>query len=328
MTSRRNISAIAAAAALSLLALAGCAEDGEAGTSDGSTTPFPRVATLVAYPALPAGIAEGIFDEVFGADASDMSVDIVNAGPDGYQAVSGGHADIAMGGFNNGSLVGDPDLRIIAVTEQSPETHAVLVAPGSDIATVADLVGRTLGGYSARLPAFLVQMFEHAQVDPSEVNYIQVPNDAGLSALTSDAIDAWYTWDPFFAQAEIQGLAEPIIDGTDFYRNAITMVTTQDYIDNNAESLQKFINAYIKSTAWINENPEGAAEVLVEATSMTPEAAALTIDRRIYDVIAPNEEILAWMKDLMRVELELGIITAEPDYAVVIDPQFIEAANS
>lgn len=318
-SSRMRFGMLAAAAALATLlsGCAGAASGSNASGDDASSVDLPRVSTVASYPTLPSGLKQGLFDDAFGADASGMQIDYVASGPDGVQALTGGHTDIVIGGYDPGVLL-TGDVRILALTEASPETHAVLVGPDSDIASVDDLKGKTVGGFQATLPPFLSLMLEKDGRDPDFINYIQVPNDGGLAALTSGAIDAWYTWDPFFAQAELQDLAKPIVTGDDFFLNPIVMQTTQKYLDEHPESIKAFIEGYIASTDWINANPTEARDYMAEATGMTNEAAEITIDRRHYEVTVPTETDIDWMNRVGELQHDSGLITGVPDLTTVI----------
>ncbi|MGO3146768.1 MAG: ABC transporter substrate-binding protein [Leucobacter sp.] len=322
---RKGLGALAAATVLATI-LAGCSGTAAASNpeSDGGIE-LPRVSTVVSYPALPSGLEQGLFDEPFGTDASELSVTYIASGPDGVQALVGGHTDIVIGGYEP-AVVLDNDVRVLALTEASPETHTVLVPTGSEIKDVDDLKGKKVGGFWTTLPPFLALYLEHEGKDQDYLDYIQVPNDGGLSALTSGAIDAWYTWDPFFAQAEIQGLAEPIVTGDEFFLNPIVLYTTQTYIDEHPDSLAAFIEGYIASTTWVNENTDAARDYMAEATGMSPEAAEITIDRRNYEVTAPDEVALEWMQHVAELQRDEGLITAVPDLDTVINSSPLEQA--
>lgn len=312
----------AAVLAAAALLLTGCGSGAQEG-GDG-TVALPHVSTVVSYPTLPSGIEQGIFDEAFDTDASEMTIEHVSTGAEGAQALIAGHTDIAIGGYFSQGLVGPGDVRIVAISETSPETHAVLVAPGSGLGSIEDLEGTTVGSFSATLPPFLALMLEQAGLDQSFFNYIQVPNDGGLAALTSGAIDAWYTFDPFYAQAEIEGLADVIVDGTDFYLNPIVVMTTQGYLDENPDSVKTFLDAYVDSTEWVNANIDAAAQYMADATGMTPEAADITVSRRNYEVVVPSEEAVSWMDLLGQAEVNLGILDEVPDFDTVIDTTVLE----
>lgn len=325
LTKCRRFIPLAVAAALATL-LSGCSGAASAPNEDDeSGIALPRVSTVVSYPALPSGIEQGLFDDAFGSDASDMSITYVASGPDGVQALIGGHTDIVIGGYDPGVSLNN-DVRVLALTEVSLETHTVLVQPDSAIKDIEDLEGATVGGFSTTLPPFLALYLEHEGKDQDYLDYIQVPNDGGLSALSSGAIDAWYTWDPFFAQAEIQDLAEPIVTGDEFFLNPIVLYTTQSYLDENADSLAAFLEGYIASTEWVNANSDAARDYMAEATGMTPEAAEITIARRHYEVVAPDAAAIDWMQHIGELQRDSGLITDAPDLDVVLNTSVLEQA--
>lgn len=325
---RRSLAVVGAVSVLALAACSGSTDgnsDGGSGSGDAAID-LPRVSTLVAYPALPSGLEEGLFDEPFGQDASGLKVDFVASGNDGILAMVAGHTDIVIGGFDPTTIEANPDLRIVAITEQSPDTHAVLVVPDSDITTIADLEGKKVGGFSTSLAPFLALMLQREGMPADAIDYIQVANDGGLSALSSGAIDAWYTWDPFYAQAEIAERGRAIVTGEDFFLNPIVLVTTQDYIDEHGDSLQAFIQGYAASTDWVNENTDAAEAYLVAETGMSPEAAEITIQRRSYEVQEPSAETIAWMEQISETLVTLGVLPTLPDVQSVLDPEPLRAA--
>lgn len=320
--STRRTTTIASAATVILLL--GCSST----TSEGSDGDLPRVATLTAYPALPSAIAEGFFDESFGYDASDMHVDFVASGTDGAQAVAAGHSDIAIGGYDPAVLIGDTNVRLLALSESSPDTHAILVSPDSDISSLEDLHGATIGGYSSRLPSFLSLLFTNEEIPPESVNYTQVENDSGLSALTSGAIDAWYTFDPFYAQAELQDLAVPIVTGEGWYLNTVVVLSSERYLQEHPEEVEAFLRGFAQATTWLSENGDQAAAYLVEETGLATETAQLTMSRRNYEVAAIEGEYRQYMEELNQVYLDTGLISELPDMDTVIVPEPLERATS
>lgn len=319
-SARPTITIASAATALLLLGCSTTTNDGSAG-NEGSV---PRVATLTAYPAIPSALAEGFFDESFGYDASNMQVDFVASGTDGAQAVAAGHSDIAIGGYDPAVLIGDTNVRLLALSESSPDTHAILVSPDSQITSLDDLEGATIGGYLSRLPSFLSLLFTNEGISPESVNYTQVANDSGLSALTSGAIDVWYTFDPFYAQAELQDLAVPIATGQGWYLNTVVVLSSEEYLSEHPEEVEAFLRGFTEATNWLAQNPDQAAEYLVEETGLTAQTAQLTMSRRNYEVAAINGEYREWMEELNQVYLDTDLITELPDLDTVIEPEPLE----
>lgn len=341
----RRLTAIAALiAATSVLAACGGGNTGNTGnagsaaTSDTAGTdttdstagaiPLPRIATVVSYPALPSGLELGLFDDGFGGDASGIKIDYVASGTDGAAALAAGHADIVIGGFDPAALVADPNSRIVALSETSPRTHALLVKPGSEVTSIEDLEGATVGGFSATLSPFLAMLLDENDLPADYINYIQVPSDGGMAALTSGAIGAWYAWDPYYAQAEIEGLSQVVVDGEDFFLNPIVVLTSESFLKEQPESVEAFLIGYDQATDWVNQNPGEAAQYMSEATGMSLEAAEITISRRNYELTEPSESDIAWMNRMAETLVAMGSMTTVPDLAVAIDTTPLQAARA
>lgn len=323
MRSRTLVSIVAAAAAVATLTACGDAGS-DTGSGSGSDGSLPRIATVVSYPALPSGLELGLFDDAFGTDASGMEVEFVPTGAEGVAALAAGHTDVVIGGFDSAALLGAPNARVLAMSEASPETHALLVPTDSEVQGLEDLEGATIGGWSATLSPFLALMLSDAGLPADYVEYIQVPNDGGLAALTSGAIDAWYTFDPFYAQAELEGLARPILDGSDFFLNPIVIVTSEEYLAENADTLENFLTGYAEATDWVNANPTEAGAYMAEATGMTEDAAALTIERRHYELTVPTADDVAWMDSMGEVLVDAGTLPELPDLQTQIDTTIVQ----
>ena len=58
------------------------------------------------------------------------------------EALSTGAIDLAIGGTPVAAVASDLPIRILALTERSPKTHAILVRPDSDIKSIDDLKGK------------------------------------------------------------------------------------------------------------------------------------------------------------------------------------------
>ncbi|WP_420112970.1 ABC transporter substrate-binding protein [Pseudactinotalea sp.] len=321
----RPLIALAATAA-TLLVLGACSDASDAGGGSGGegSIELPNVATVVSYPALPSGLELGLFDDAFGTDASGMSVEFVSSGADGVAALASGNIDLVIGGYDPAAMVGATNARIIAMTETSPETHAILVPPGSGISSIEDLQGLTVGGFSSSLAPFLALALSNAGLPSDYIDYIQVPPDGGLAALTSGAIDAWYTWDPFYAQAQLEDLADVVVDGTDFFLNPIVIVAREDYLAEEPEAVEAFLAGYGASVDWVNENPAEAAAYMAEATGMSAEAAEITVDRRDYALTVPTADDIAWMDELGQALVDAGTLPQIPDLSVAIDTSALE----
>ncbi|WP_306297028.1 ABC transporter substrate-binding protein [Nostoc sp. C052] len=70
---------------------------------------------------------------------------------------------------------------VIALVERSPKTHGLLVLLNSPIKKVTDLKGKKIGNPSGKSYFFAVQVLERAGLKDTDVQRVQIENDAGTA---------------------------------------------------------------------------------------------------------------------------------------------------
>jgi sulfonate transport system substrate-binding protein len=154
------------------------------------------------------------------------------------------------------------------------------------------------------------------------VKWVQLENDVGRAALLSGAIDVWATWDPFYASAQVAKEAIAIADGTQYVLNYVALFGRTEYIEQNPDTVRRFLKAYQQAVNWVKQNRQKAVEILVRENKLAPEAAALTLSRRNILLQPPNQEYRTDLANQAKLLVRLGLIKQEPDWSQVIAPKF------
>ena len=260
-----------------------------------------------------------LLGEVFGAQSPAVEFRRLLSLDPIVEALVGGSVDLGMGGTPLGAIAAGQPIKVVALVERSPKTHAVLVAPDSPIKRIADLKGKTIGTPSSQPSAFVARALEDARLSVGDIELVKIENNAGASALATGAIDAWATWDPFYAAAELEQGAVALIDGEKYITNYVTVFGHSDYVAAYPETVQRFLHGYSQALSWVKGNPEQAIQLFVEQNKLKPEVAERTYQRRNYLLSAPNDEYVADLSDQAKLLLRLGVIEAEPDWNSSID---------
>jgi len=243
-----------------------------------------------------------------------------------YEALTGSSLDIGMGGPPVAALASGQPFRIIALTERSPKTHALLVTPDSPIKEIGQLKGKKLATPLGKAYAFPLRVLEKAQLKDTDVTWLTIDNTEGRSSLLTGAIDVWGTWDPFYAGVEFDKQARKLIDGDPFYPNYVTMFARADYVDKYPETIKRFLRTYNKALTWVKANRNDALAIFTEENKFKPEVAELTWNRRNYLLSAPNDEFIADVTEQGKTFLRLGVTKAEPNWSTAIDTSLARAA--
>lgn len=244
------------------------------------------------------------------------------------EALSASAIDLGLGGTPVAAISAGQPIKIIALVERSPKTHALLVLPNSPIKKIADLKGKKLGSPSGKSYYFAIRVLERAGLKDTDVEWVQIENDAGRAALLSGAIDVWGTWDPFYASAEVAKEVVPLVDGEGYQLNYVALFGRTDYIEKNPETIQKFLQAYKQAINWAKDNRQAAVDILVKENKLSKEAAALTLGRRNLIFEVPNDEYRQELINQSQLLTRLGLIKQQPNWDSAIDTTVAKAIAS
>ncbi|MGD8193122.1 ABC transporter substrate-binding protein [Herbiconiux sp. P18] len=258
----------AAAGALSLAVLAGCASSSTGSTSDGGGEPTPLTLQTSWIPLVQFGGSyvadkEGYYTE------NGVDVDILPGGPDvdSMAAVVSGQADIGMGNADTVARANEQgaDLVIVAAGFQK-NPLAILSSPDKPIATPADMEGMKIGvpaGDEAAQEALLAAN----DVDASKVTSVPVGFDvAPLVSGEVDGLWVFYSEQPI-AYEEATGKPGTVFltadYGLDIYAQvyAVTRESLQD--DTKRAAIEGFLKGEIKGWQDYVADPTEAVDLTV-----------------------------------------------------------------
>lgn len=236
-----------------------------------------------------------------------------------YEALAGGSLDLGMGGPPVTAIAAGRPIRIVALTERSPKTHALLARPDGPIKAIEDLKGKRIATPLGKAYAFPLRALERVGMKDTDVEVITIENNEGRSALLTGAIDAWATWDPFYASVEADKQATKLVDGDPFYPNYVTLFGRTEFLEKHPETVQRFIQTYKSALDWVKANRDDALKIFTEENQYQPAVADLTWARRNYLIEAPNDEFMADIKDQAKMYVRLGVAQTEPNWDTAVD---------
>lgn len=322
-------------AAVSALALAGCAGENAAtdaaGNGSGSGTLTIDFAT---YNPLSLVIKEKGWLEATLADKGVTVKWLQSAGSNkANEALRAGAVDIGSTAGSAALLAranGSP-IKTISLYSQ-PEWAALVTGKGSAITSVADLKGKSVAATKGTDPYFfLVQALEEAGLSTKDVTVENLQHADGRAALANGSVDAWSGLDPIMAAAEQEG-------ATLFYRNLDFntygfLNATESFLKDKPELAQTVVDAYEKARIWAAANPEETAQILADAAGLKPAVAnTVILERSNLDVSGiPGDRQRAVLAKIGPTFVELGDVKtqAEVDTALetLLDDSLAVKAN-
>jgi NitT/TauT family transport system substrate-binding protein len=252
------------------LALSGCAQATPMPAADATEAPAEKIVIdLIYHPtiggstAIAIAEAHGMFEE----EGLEVRYQRFTSGPPEIAAIVAGRADVGFIGSGAAWLAFRGDVNIIAL-DNLAMTDEVVAKKSSGIATLADLKGKTIATQSGTAGENILNLaLKKAGLTRDDVTVINMDNNNLASAIVStgsDSVDAIAGWQPG-TTAVMTALGDDgllLASNKDFPEASFpsVWVVNKDFVKNNPEAVQKFVNALTKAEAYRAENMQEACE--------------------------------------------------------------------
>ena len=217
-------------------------------------------------------------------------------------------------------------VRIVYLGHRDGST--VMVRPDLEINDLRDLRGRTFAipsKYSNQNLVIQRLMIEQG-VDPSEIDFIEMPPPDMPGALSAKAIDAYFVGEPFAASAELSGAGRILYHVKDIWPNFIScaLVVHERLINDHPDLVADLVRGIAESGEWAEQNREEAARIAAPYFRQNEEVVRHVLtrppDRVSYRMLSPTDEELQRIHDIA---LETGILDIPIPMNELVDRRFI-----
>nr|WP_276610940.1 aliphatic sulfonate ABC transporter substrate-binding protein [Kineococcus siccus] len=227
----------------------------------------------------------------------------------------------------NGSPV-----KSIAVYSQ-PEWTALVVGRGSAITDVAALRGKKIAATTGTDPYFFLQQaLAQAGVAATDVEILNLQHADGRAALERGDVDAWAGLDPNMAGSQLQAGSTLLYRNVDF--NTYGMLNArEEFLESSPELAQQVVDAYAQARTWALANSADFAALYAEAAQLSPEVAALVLERtRLDGDLAPGEAQRTVLAGIIPLMVQIGGASSEDVVQEALDgllePRFAAASDA
>ena len=219
--------------------------------------------TVIYHPTIGGSTAVAIADAYgfFEDEGLDIRYQRFTSGPPEIAAMVAGRADIGFIGSGAAWLAFRGDVNIIAL-DNLALTDEIVAKHSSGIETVEDLRGKTVATQIGAAGENLLNLaLEKAGISKDELTIVNIDNNNLTSAFASasgDTVDAIAGWQPG-TTAAVEAVGEDafvLVSNKDFPDAAFpsTWVANKDFVTNNPETVQKFVNALTKAQDYRSGN--------------------------------------------------------------------------
>ena len=212
-----------------------------------------------------------------------------------------------------------------------PEWTALVVGANSTVADVKSLRGKRIAATTGTDPYFFLQQaLAAAGLSSKDVEIANLQHADGRAALERGDVDAWAGLDPNMAASQLQAGSKLLYRNVAFNTYGL-LNAREEFVEKSPELVQHVVDAYAAARAWALANPADLAALYAAQAQLTPEVAALVLQRTTLDIDpvpgAAQQKVLAGVAPLMASE---GDVDSESAATTALQglfaPQFAQAA--
>jgi NitT/TauT family transport system substrate-binding protein len=275
-------------AVVSAAGLAGCRSSNSDSAGDASSTPQVKIMVggidKVIY--LPAMLTQQL--GYFKDEGVDVKLMTEPSGASAENVLIAGQVQGVVGFYDHSITLqaqGKCIESVVQLAKVPGEAEVVSTQAASKVTSAADFKGQKLGVTSPGSSTDYLTQYLAKKNGIDSSGYTTVQAGAGstfIAALQNGGIDAGMTTDPTIATAVDKGLGKVLIDmrteeGTKAALGglypAASMYMDCSYVDKNPETVQKVVNAFVKTLGWISTHDasEIAAKMPKDYAGADPE---------------------------------------------------------
>ncbi len=220
------------------------------------------------------GLGRGDYQRAL--DGIEVKGQLFNAGPSVIEAMLAKQLDIAYVGPNpaiNGYVTSEGCL--LRVVAGAASGGAVFVVRNdADIETVADFANKRFSSpqlgntQDVALRKYILDNGYRLKEDGGEVEVLPAKTSDIVTLMVKKEIDGAWVPEPWGARLVRETDSRIFLDERTLWPDeafvTAHVIVRTDYLQENPETVKKFLEAHIEQTRWINENPEQAIEVFNE----------------------------------------------------------------
>jgi sulfonate transport system substrate-binding protein len=239
------------------------------------------------------------------------------AGPQQIEAVNAGELDLASTAESPPIFAQAADGPIVYLAAQAPSGRAVscLVAPDSDIKTVADLKGKKVAFQKASIGHYLlIRALARAGLTINDVQTVFLPPPDAQAAFSPKEVDAWLIWEPFGTRALQGGTGRVLFDGGNGLRDSTNFYTTnRAFQRRNSDVLKVFFEELRKAEQWSSSHPREMAELLTSYLMIDVPTLLEMHEKYDFAVVPITDAIVKKQQEVADVYFGLGYLPKKVD---------------
>ncbi len=269
---------------------------------------------------------KGFFQEAFGDDVKITYAE-ADSGSLIMETMTADEVDLAALGDMPivQSRVNGLDVKVISSFFTSTTGYKLIAAKDSGIQSIADLRGRTVAVMSGSTNhKLLLKYLESEGMTEDDLDVVYLKTKDQLAAFVAGSVDAAVTQESNISTIEAETGAYDVVDAEGYDTIATFVVGREEFMEQNPEYAEKFLQALLDATDWIENNMEEALQIAADYTGDTYDNMEIYYESREFGY-SLNDEIQASLTDTIEYLYDQETISEKPNVSDMVDTSYLEA---
>ncbi|BAP84929.1 nitrate ABC transporter substrate-binding protein [Paucilactobacillus hokkaidonensis JCM 18461] len=201
-------------------------------------------------------------------------------------------------------------LTYIAAGTSKANGSGIVVGKSAGINSVSDLKGKKIAYTKNTSSEYLLRSaLKKAGLSTSDVTMVNMDQSSASVAFSKGKVDAWVTWDPYTAQAQVKQNAKLLVSGKGISNNRDFILSTSSYAKNNQE-VSKYLIKYLNDDMqWAQNHHTKLVTMLSKSLKLSKSVVTKMVNRRTYAIHSMSTSIVKEQQKIADLFYEEGVIT-------------------
>ena len=208
------------------------------------------------------------------------------------------------------------DIALIAAGTTKEYGSGILVGKNSQITNLKQLKGKTIAYQKGTAAQYLIiQALKKAGLSTNDVKLVNMDQSSASVAFAKGSVDAWVTWDPYTATAQVNQGAKLLTNGTGLAKNRDFLISTQNYAKTHT-ALSKLLTTYINDDmTWANNHHTQLIAMLSKTLKLSDAVIQKMVERRTYAMalVKADSSIVDEENQIANTFYQEGVVTEKVD---------------
>lgn len=250
----------------------------------------------------------------------------ISTGSSIVDAVASGDVDIGYVGITPAMQGISKGVPIKVVGSVNMVGSGIVVQPNSTITSPGDLKDKKIAtpGVSSIQQVLLVYELQKYNITQKDVDLISINVFNIPSALAAKKVDAYISYEPFVSIAPYRGIGQVLMYSDDILEDhpCCVIITREDFIEQNPQELNTFLQIHKNSTEYVNTHLNNTANILTQELTTNEELETMSLQhiRFVYSVDKAYQDNVL---NFMNIEIKLGYLKSNLTANQIFDTQFL-----